>query len=89
MTLRERKHFVRSRLLELLCYQLPLERKPTRGSIFAQSGKMTTEQARGSYTFETRALELFGHQHSNPPAGGNDEVQRLCGKTGVARGKEK
>ena len=29
------------------------------------------------------------HQHSNPQAGGNDEVQRLCGKSGVARGKEK
>ena len=29
------------------------------------------------------------HQHSNPQAGGNDEVQRLCGKYGVARGKEK
>ena len=29
------------------------------------------------------------HPHSNPQAGGNDEVQRLCGKYGVARGKEK
>ena len=29
------------------------------------------------------------HQHSNQQAGGNDEVQRLCGKVGVARGKEK
>ena len=29
------------------------------------------------------------HQHSNQHAGGNDEVQRLCGKVGVARGKEK
>ena len=27
--------------------------------------------------------------HSNQLAGGNDEVQRLCGKSGVARGKEK
>ncbi len=163
-------------------------------SIFAQSGKMITEQAKGSYTFEARSLELFGlyvptnfeekppfdgnasnvyhiihgtttkgastilaeelirpgdftihrdyaqcqypsygfysageiaaktgrfsstieelsrkilkigkgtlpvqiagiytgrYQHSNPQAGGNDEVQRLCGKTGVAKGKEK
>ena len=29
------------------------------------------------------------HAHSNQQAGGNDEVQRLCGKVGVARGKEK
>ena len=163
-------------------------------SIFAQSGKMITEQAEGSYTFEVRSLELFGlfvptsfkakppfdgngsnvyhiihgttkkgastilaeelirpgdftihrdhaqcqypsygfysageiatktcrfssnieelsrkilkigkgtlpvqiagiytgrFQHSNPQAGGNDEVQRLCRKTGVARGKER
>ena len=29
------------------------------------------------------------YQHSNPQAGGNDEVQRLCGRYGVARGKEK
>ena len=163
-------------------------------SVFAQSGRMSTEQARGSYTFEIRAMELFGlfvptnfrskppfdgiganvyhiihgtstkgastilaeemirpgdftinrdyaqcqypsygfysageiasktckfssnieelsrkilkigkgtllvhiggiytgrHQHSNQQAGGNDEVQRLCGKNGVARGKEK
>ena len=163
-------------------------------TIFAQSGKMTPDQAKGSYTFEIRSLELFGlfvpsnfrarpvfdgndsnvyhiihgtttkgastilaeelirpgdftihrdyaqcgypsygfysageiaaktcrfsstieelprkilkigkgtlpvqiggiytgrYPHSNQQAGGNDEVQRLCGKSGVARGKEK
>ena len=163
-------------------------------TIFAQSGKMTPDQAKGSYTFEIKSMELFGlfvptnfrarpafdgndsnvyhiihgtttkgastilaeelirpgdftihrdyaqcqypsygfysageiaaktcrfsstieelsrkilkigkgtlpvqiggiytgrYPHSNQQAGGNDEVQRLCGKAGVARGKAK
>ena len=32
---------------------------------------------------------LSQNGYGNPQAGGNDEVQRLCGKYGVARGKEK
>ncbi len=29
------------------------------------------------------------HSHQNQLAGGNEEIQRLCGEHGVARGKEK
>ena len=46
-------------------------------SIFAQSGKMTLDQARGSYTFEVKSLELFGlfvptNFSTRPPFDGND-----------------
>ena len=46
-------------------------------SIFAQSGKMTLDQATGSYTFEVKSLELFGlfvptNFSTRPPFDGND-----------------
>ena len=46
-------------------------------SIFAKSGRMTIDQAKGSYSFEVKALEMFGlfvptNFRSRPPFDGND-----------------
>ena len=73
---------------------------------FYSAGEIATKTCRFSSTIEeisrkilrigkgTLPVHMAGiytgrHQRSNPQAGGNDEVQRLCGKYGVARGKEK
>ena len=44
---------------------------------------------KGTLPVQIAGIYTGRYQHSNPQAGGNDEVQRLCGKSGVARGKEK
>ena len=44
---------------------------------------------KGTLPVQIAGIYTGRFQHSNPQAGGNDEVQRLCGKSGVARGKEK
>ena len=44
---------------------------------------------KGTLPVQMAGIYTGRYQHSNPQAGGNDEVQRLCGKYGVARGKEK
>ena len=46
-------------------------------SIFAKSGRMTTDQAQGSYSFEVKAMEMYGlfvptNFRSKPPFDGND-----------------
>ena len=52
------------------------------------SGKIL-KIGKGTLPVHIAGIYTGRHQHSNPQAGGNDEVQRLCGKYGVARGKEK
>ena len=44
---------------------------------------------KGTLPVQIGGIYTGRHAHSNQQAGGNDEVQRLCGKVGVARGKEK
>ena len=46
-------------------------------SIFAKSGKMTIDQAKGSYSFEVKAMEMYGlfaptNFRAKPPFDGND-----------------
>ena len=44
---------------------------------------------KGTLPVQIAGIYTGRYTHSNQLAGGNEEVQRLCGKNGVARGKEK
>ena len=44
---------------------------------------------KGTLPVQIAGIYSGRYGHSNQQAGGNDEVQRLCGKSGVARGREK
>ncbi len=44
---------------------------------------------KGTLPVKIAGIYPGSHSHKNQQAGGNEEIQRLCGKFGVAKGKEK
>ena len=52
-------------------------------------GYLILKIGKGTLPVHIAGIYTGRYTHSNQLADGNEEVQRLCGKNGVARGKEK
>ena len=55
----------------------------------AELSKKILKIGKGALPAMIAGIYTGRYPHSNQLAGGNEEIQRLCGENGVARGKEK
>ena len=55
----------------------------------AELSRKILKIGKGTLPVQIAGIYTGRHPHSTQLAGGNEEVQRLCGEHGVARGKEK